>query len=149
MDELLKMQKVEANKEFCKFVRKNYESWVRTEEHPLMSHELLKTKVFPLLDKGEKVFFIVIDNFRLDQWRMIKPILNEYFTVDEEGLYCSILPTATQYARNSIFSGLLPIDIAKMFPDLWVDEEEDEGKNLNESPLIQTAIDRYIKKDKF
>ena len=149
MDELLRMQKIEANSAFAKFVKKNYEGWVTTDSHPLMSHEIFKTKVFPLLDNGEKVFFIVIDNFRLDQWRMVKPILSEYFTINDDDLYCSILPTATQYARNAIFSGLMPIHIAKMFPDLWVDEDEDEGKNLNESPLIQTILDRYRKRYRF
>ncbi|MEG0011992.1 MAG: response regulator, partial [Muribaculaceae bacterium] len=128
MDELLKMQKIEANSAFAKFIKKNYESWIKTDKHPLMSHEIMKTKVFPLLDNGEKVFFIVIDNFRLDQWRLIKPLLNDYFTIDDDDLFCSILPTATQYSRNAIFSGLMPIDIAKMFPDLWVDEDEEEGK---------------------
>ena len=149
MDELLKMQKIEANSTFSKFVKKNYEEWVTTDSHPLMSHEIFKTKVFPLLDAGEKVFFIVIDNFRFDQWRAVKPLFSEYFTIDDDDLYCSILPTATQYARNAIFSGLMPIDIARRFPDLWVDEDEEEGKNLNESPLIQTILDRYRKPYKF
>lgn len=149
MDDLLKMQKIEANSEFCKFIKKNYEQWITSESHPLFSNELMKSKVFPILDNGEKVFFIVIDNFRLDQWGVIKPILSEFLTVEEDELYCSILPTATQYSRNAIFSGLLPIDIEKMFPDLWIDEDEDEGKNVNESPLIQTMLDRYRKKYKF
>ncbi|MCM1517605.1 MAG: PglZ domain-containing protein [Pseudoflavonifractor sp.] len=148
MDELLNMQKIEANAAFAKWVKRNYEKWVTGGDHPLMSHELFKTKVFPLLDKGEKVFFILIDNFRLDQWRVVKPILSEYFTFDED-LYCSILPTATQYARNAIFSGLMPLQIARMFPDLWVDEESEEGKNLNESPLISTQFDRYRRRCKF
>lgn len=148
MDELLEMQKTEANFAFAKFVKKNYEKWITSESHPLMSHEIFKTKVFPLLDKGEKVFFILIDNFRLDQWRVVKPLLSEYFTFEEE-LYCSILPTATQYARNAIFSGLMPLKIAKMFPDLWVDEDEAEGKNLNESPLIATQFDRYRRPCRF
>ncbi len=148
MDELLTMQKSEANSAFAKFVKKNYEKWITGSEHPLMSHELFKTKVFPLIDKGEKVFFILIDNFRLDQWRVIKPLLNEYFT-DEEELYFSILPTATQYARNAIFSGLMPNQISRMFPDLWVDEDEEEGKNLNEAPLIQTQLDRFRKRYSF
>ena len=100
------------------------------------------------MDQGEKIFLILIDNFRLDQWRMIKPLLNEYYTFNEE-LYFSILPTATQYARNAIFSGLMPDKISKMFPELWVDEDEEEGKNLNEAPLIQTQIDRFRKKYSF
>lgn len=148
MDELLNMQKIEANAAFAKWVKRNYETWVTGGEHPLMSHELFKTKVFPLLDNGDKIFFILIDNFRLDQWRVVKPILSEYFTFDED-LYCSILPTATQYARNAIFSGLMPLQIARMFPDLWVDEESEEGKNLNESPLIATQFDRYRRRCKF
>lgn len=149
MDEMLRMQKNEANSEFAKFVRRNYESWLKSENHPLMSYEIMKRKIFPLLDNGEKVFFVVIDNFRLDQWRVVKPILSDYFTIDDDDLYCSILPTATQYSRNAIFSGLMPIDIQKMFPDLWVDEDEDEGKNLNEAPLIQTILERYRKKYRF
>lgn len=145
---MLEMQKREANAAFAKFVKKNYEKWVTTDAHPLMSNEIFKTKLFPLLDEGEKIFFVLIDNFRLDQWRTIKPLLNDYFYAEED-VYYSILPTATQYARNAIFSGLMPDKIAKMFPDLWVDEDEDEGKNLNESPLIQTQIDRFRKKYSF
>ena len=145
---MLEMQKREANAAFVKFVKKNYENWVTTDSHPLMSHEIFKTKLFPALDNGEKIFFVLIDNFRLDQWKTIKPLLNEYFYAEEETYY-SILPTATQYSRNAIFSGLMPDKIAKMFPELWVDEDEEEGKNLNESPLIQTQIDRYRKKYSF
>ena len=148
MDELLAMQKTEANNSFCKFIKRNYEDWMGAENRPVMSNDVFKTKVFPLLDKGEKVFFILIDNFRLDQWRIIKPLLSEYFNFEED-LYCSILPTATQYARNAIFSGLMPSKIEKMFPELWVDEDSEEGKNLNESPLIQTQLERYRKKYKF
>ena len=144
LDELLLLQKIEANSAFSKFVKKNYETWVTTDRHPLMSHEVMKNKVFPLLDAGRKVFVLVLDNFRLDQWYKVKPLLTDYFNATEE-IYYSILPTATQYARNAIFSGLMPDQISKMFPELWVDEEEEEGKNLNESPLIQTQIDRYRK----
>jgi DNA-binding response OmpR family regulator len=149
MDEMLRMQKTEANAAFAKFIKRNYEHWIKTDDHPLMSHEVFKSKIFPLLDKGEKVFFVVIDNFRLDQWRTISPLLNDYFNIESDELYTSILPTATQYARNAIFSGLMPIHIEKMFPDLWVDEDEDEGKNLNEAPLIQTILDRYRKHYRF
>ena len=148
MDEMLRMQKAEADTAFYKFVKRNYEDWVTTEDHPVMSPQVFKSSVFPLLDKGEKVFFIVIDNFRLDLWLSVKPLLAEYFTFDEQ-LYTSILPTATQYARNAIFSGLMPIHIARMFPHLWVDEDEDEGKNLNESELVATQFERYRRRCKF
>ena len=149
MDEMLKMQKVEANNAFAKFVKRNYEDWITKPEHPLRSNELFKTKVLPLIDKGEKVCFVVIDNFRLDQWRTVRPLLAEYFNIESDELYTTILPTATQYARNAIFSGLMPVDIERMFPDLWVDEESEEGKNLNEAPLIQTLLDRYRRKIHF
>lgn len=148
LTEMLKMQKTEANAAFVKFIKKNYESWITGTDRPLISPDLFKARIFPMLDNGEKVFIVLIDNFRLDQWRTIKPILNEYFTFEED-IYYSILPTATQYARNAIFSGLMPDKIAKMFPELWVDEDEEEGKNLNEAPLIQTQLDRYRKKYPF
>ncbi len=150
MSEMLAMQKAEANGEFYKFVKRNYVDWISAEsnQRPLMSPDIFKSKIFPLLDAGEKVFLIVIDNFRLDQWQVVKPLLTDMFTCEED-MYCSILPTATQYARNSIFSGLLPMQIAKMFPDLWVDEDEDEGKNLNELPLIETQFNRYRRKARF
>lgn len=149
MQELLEMQKTEAGRLFARYVSRSYEGWFSGEsDRPMMSPDLFKTKVFPLLDKGEKVFFILIDNFRLDQWESVKPLLSEFYTFDED-MYLSILPTATQYARNAIFSGLMPRDIAAMFPDLWVDEESEEGKNLNEEPMIQTLLDRYRKRYSF
>lgn len=147
--EMLTMQRHDANNAFGKFIKNNYLEWIKNpDSRPIMSHDLFKKKVFPLLDQGEKVFMIVIDNFRLDQWRAVKDLFNEYFTYEEE-LYFSILPTATQYARNAIFSGLLPAKIEEMFPDLWVDEESEEGKNLNESPLIQTLMSRYRRSESF
>lgn len=149
MTEMLQMQKAEANQEFAKFVRKNYLDWVSdSENRPLMSPDIFKKKVFPLLAEGEKVFLVVFDNFRYDQWRVISQELADEFIFDEQ-LYLSILPTATQYARNAIFSGLMPNQIATMFPELWVDEDEEEGKNLNEEPLIQTQFDRYRKRNTF
>ena len=149
MSDMLRMQKKEANLEFARFVRRNYEDWMaHPDERPLMSPDVFKTHIFPSLDKGEKVFLIVLDNFRFDQWRVIADELTDYFTFDEE-LYMSILPTATQYARNAIFSGLMPNKIAEMFPELWVDEDEEEGKNLNEKPLIQTQLDRYRRRNTF
>ena len=149
MAEMLKMQKSEANTAFTKFIKKNYTDWMQNpDERPMMSPDLFKRKIFPLLDAGEKVFFIVIDNFRYDQWRLISNEFADSFIIEED-LYYGILPTATQYARNAIFSGLMPNKIAEMFPELWVDEDEEEGKNLNEAPLVQTQIDRYRRKDTF
>lgn len=150
MGEMLEMQKREADSEFYKWIRRRYESWLDPDcpGKPLMSPRIFPEKVFPLLDAGEKVFFILIDNFRLDQWRTIKPLLADSFNFDE-ALYTTILPTATQYARNAIFSGLMPRQIEKLFPDLWVDEDSEEGKNINESPLIATQFERYRRNCRF
>ena len=152
MTEMLHMQKEEANLGFAKFIKKHYLDWVRPDatasDRPLLSPDIFKRRIFPALDKKEKIFLIVIDNFRYDQWRLLAQEIGDMFDMEEE-LYMSILPTATQYARNAIFSGLMPTQIAKMFPELWVDEDEEEGKNLNEGPLIQTQIDRYRRHDKF
>ena len=146
MSDMLRMQKEEANISFAKFVKKNYLNWLENREM-MMSPDIFKKKIFPTLSEGKKVFMIVLDNFRYDQWKAIETELSDFEI--EEQLYCSILPTATQYARNAIFSGLMPDQIARMFPDLWVDEDEEEGKNLNEAPLIQTQIERYRRHDTF
>lgn len=148
MGELLLMQKRDANSNFCKFVKREYEGWIQTDHHPLMSHEIFKRRVFPLLDNGEKVCFILIDNFRLDQWKVLQPLISEWFTADEE-LYTTILPTSTQYARNAIFAGLMPLQIATMYPQYWVDEDEDEGLNIHESQLIKTQLDRFRRKEQY
>ncbi len=149
MDEMLKMQKEEANTVFGKFVKRNYLSWLKSPEtRPLMSNDLFRKRIFPLLDAGKKVFLMVFDNFRYDQWRMLSRDLAADFTFDEE-LYYSILPTATQYARNAIFSGLMPLQIEEIFPGLWVDENEDEGKNLKEKELIATQLHRFRRKNTY
>ena len=148
MTEMLDMQKKEANIGFAKYIKKNSMDWMQGSEHPMMSNELFKSRVFPVLSEGEKVFMVVLDNFRYDQWKMLERELSDMFEIDED-VYCSILPTATQYARNAIFSGLMPVQIAQMFPDLWVDEDEEEGKNLNEEPLIKTQLERFRRKNTF
>jgi CheY-like chemotaxis protein len=149
MKEMIQMQKSDANQEFAKFIMKNYIDWLNDPDHrPIMSPDIFKKVIFPLLNAGEQVYLVVFDNFRYDQWRVISQQLADDFTFDEN-LYVSILPTATQYARNSIFAGLMPNQIATMFPELWVDEDEEEGKNLNEAPLIQTQLDRYRRSETF
>ena len=147
MSDLLRMQKEEADSMFVKFVKRNYEKWFEEGcDRPMMSHEVFKKKLFPSLDNGEKIFFIVFDNFRFDQWRVVRELLQDEFVVDGEELYCSILPTATQYARNAIFSGLMPLQIKKMYPQYWVPEDSEEGKNNHEAELIGTQIERFRKK---
>lgn len=138
MAEVLDMQKTEANANFVKFIMENYESWLNEAniEKPLLSHQLMKKKVFPLLKEDNPLFFIVIDNLRYDQWKVLEPIILEYFNIEEEGQYYSILPTTTAYARNAIFSGMLPLDMAKFHPDLWVGEDDEEGKNKHEEEFL-------------
>ena len=149
MREMLGMQKTEANLAFAKFIKKNYENWIANpDERPLISPDLFKKVVFPKLSAGRKVFLLVLDNLRFDQWRALSGELAEQFDI-EENLYFSILPTATQYARNAIFAGLMPEKIRQMYPDLWVDEDEDEGKNLQEEALIRHQLERYRRKEHF
>lgn len=149
MTDMLQMQKEEANLTFAKFVRKNYEEWITNPDaRPLMSPDIFKRCVFPRLSAGRKVLLLVLDNCRFDQWRMLSAELSEDFDI-EESLYYSILPTATQYARNAIFAGLMPLQIKEMYPNLWVDEEEDEGKNLNEEELIRQQLARYRRRETF
>lgn len=149
MSEMLAMQKEEANQAFAKFVRRHYADWMQQpDERPMMSMDVFKKVVFPLLNEGQRVFLLVLDNFRYDQWRVFSHELAEDFSVTED-LYYSILPTVTQYARNALFAGLTPAMIRQMYPHLWVDEEEDEGKNLNEERLIAEQLKRYRRKERF
>lgn len=143
MAEVLDMQKVEANANFCRFIKRNYESWLNDPNvsKPLLSHQLLKKKVFPEV-KDKPVFLIVVDNLRFDQWKVIEPVLAEYFNVDAEETYYSILPTTTAYARNAIFSGLMPSEMARTNPELWVGEDEDEGKNNFEEEFLAKQLRR-------
>jgi CheY-like chemotaxis protein len=145
MDEVLQMQKSEANHAFTKFIKKNYLNWISGEDTPLMSHMLMKEKILPLLDKGQKVVYIVIDNFRYDQWDVLKRDIASDYITEEESIYCSILPTATQYARNALFSGLMPLQIKKMFPQYWLDENDEGSKNQFEEQLMGTFFERFRK----
>jgi hypothetical protein len=142
MDEVLKMQKGEANQLFARTVNGEYEHWLVDDEGPLMSHRVFKHNVLPRLDKGEKVIWVVIDNFRLDQWETIRHDIRSLFDVVSDSTYCSILPTATQFARNALFSGLLPTQIKEFYPDYWVDDDEEGGRNNFEEELIGTFFKR-------
>jgi len=145
MNEIFNMQKKEANAQFCKYIDKNYRDWLDpNEDAPTMSHNLLENKVFDTLGK-EKVFLIVIDNLRYDQWRVLKPLFAEYFNVEKEETYYSILPTATQYARNALFAGLMPLDIKQKYPNLWLDENDEGGKNMNEAEFLKLNLKRHNK----
>ncbi len=144
MAEILSMQKVEANNEFAKFISENYISWLNDESAyaPVMSHTLMDKYVFPQLKSELPVFFIVIDNFRYDQWKTMEPLIGQYFKIEQEEMYYSILPTATGYARNAIFSGLMPSEMKKKHPYLWVDDIEDEGMNMKEAEFLEEQLKR-------
>jgi CheY-like chemotaxis protein len=143
MKEILTMQKNEANVIFSKFIEKNYINWMQGDDNgPVFSPSVLKQNLFPALKEGKKVMVILIDNLRYDQWKVIQPIFNQYFKTREEKMFFSILPTATQYARNSIFAGLMPIEIKKRFPDKWFDDTEEEGKNLYEEDFLRDNLQR-------
>ncbi|MDH7445734.1 T9SS response regulator signal transducer PorX [Aquimarina sp. 2201CG14-23] len=143
MFEILESQKVEANSQFCKYIDKNYPDWFNGDEDaPIMSHTLFKEKVVPEISKEQPTLFIVIDNLRYDQWKAFEPIVNNYYKKEEELSYCSILPTATQYARNAIFSGLMPADMKKRHPDLWLDDTDEGGKNMNENEFLTAQLQR-------
>ncbi|HWY10977.1 MAG TPA: PglZ domain-containing protein [Bacteroidia bacterium] len=151
MLEVLKMQKADANTQFFKFVEKNYFNWLNGKDPnaPTMSHTLLKNKFIPELEKNESVFLIVIDNLRYDQWKIIQPILQDYYKVEKEELYCSILPTATQYARNALFSGLMPSEMEKRHPEWWLNDEQEGGKNMHEEDFMHAQLKRLGKDIKF
>jgi len=149
MREVFQSQKQEANTEFFKFVSRHYASWVNPKavKAPVMSHNLFKAKVLPHIEKGVPTFFIVIDNLRYDQWKAIQPLFSENFRIAEEDTFYSILPTATQYCRNAIFAGLLPIDIEKQFPHEWKNDEEEGGKNLQEDEFFRAQLKRLKRTD--
>ena len=147
MKEILNMQKEDANREFFKYVSKKYIDWIKKAEGPRTSQNLLKEKVFPLFANNKPTIMILMDNLRFDQWKIIEPIITELYKVDEEDFFFSILPTATQYSRNAIFSGLLPIDIQKRFPEWWLNDNEEGGKNLKEGELMADQIKRLVKKE--
>lgn len=147
MREVLQAQKSEANTEFFKFISRNYAKWLnpKSSEAPVMSHNLFQFKVLPHVEKGIPTFFVLLDNLRFDQWKAIQPIFAESFRILEEDTFYSILPTATQYARNAIFSGLLPMEIEKQFPQLWKNDEEEGGKNMHEDEFFKAQLKRLKK----
>ena len=148
--EILEYQKNEANNEYAKFLRRNYLDWInsRDEDSPNMSHTIMKDLVFPVMDEGNKTTLILIDNFRYDQWRSVNSLLQGLFDIVQEDLYCSILPTATQYARNAIFAGLMPLAIDKIMPDQWLNDNEEGGKNQYEEFFLERLLQRSGKQQK-
>lgn len=144
MGEVLRMQKNDANVQFSNFIEDNYLDWLTpgATDRPVLSHTLFRNKVAPEVQKADTTFFLVIDNLRYDQWKMIQPIITELYKIEEEDLYYSILPTATHYARNALFAGLMPSEIEKLLPKLWLNEDDEGGKNMHEEELMAEQLKR-------
>lgn len=149
MSEILGMQKSEANAEFSRFVSKNYLHWVddRNQDAPVMSNNLIRRKVFPELTPDVPTFMILLDNLRYDQWKVLEPIVSELFRLEEEDHFISILPSVTQYSRNAIFAGLMPSEIESKYPDWWLNDNDEGGKNLKEPDLLAEQIKRVLRKE--
>jgi hypothetical protein len=142
MVEILESQKQEANAQFFKFIKKNYTDWLHEDDKPILSHTLFKDFIGPNLSPTNGTLLVVIDNLRYDQWRTIEPLISDYYKKTKETSYYSILPTATQYARNAIFSGLMPSEMEKLHPEYWKNDTEEGGKNLYEKEFLAAQIKR-------
>ena len=151
MNDILSMQKSEANNAFAKFVQKNYIAWLskQKEDKPTFSPDIFKKYIIPELSSEIPTILIVIDNLRYDQWKTIAPIIQKYYQIKKEDIYYSILPTATQYSRNAIFSGLMPLEISKIYPNLWLNDDDEGGKNQYEEDLLQMQLSRLGIENKF
>jgi CheY-like chemotaxis protein len=149
MKEIFDMQKKEANQLFCDFIEDNYLDWLNgTEDMPYMLHNMIRTRVLPKIGK-EKLAVLVIDNLRYDQWKILEPLISKSYQKEEEYVIYSILPTATHYARNAFFAGLLPSEIEKKFPQYWRYEEDEGSKNQFEKELLEQQLKRLSKQCKW
>ncbi len=148
MAEILQMQKTEAGAQFSKFIEKNYEKWISNPDlAPVMSHNLFKKFLLPEMNEGVPCVLFLLDNLRYDQWKIIEPAVTSIFRIKEEKTFYSILPTSTQYSRNAIFAGMMPLDIKKHYSSLWIDDHEEGGKNMHEETLLKSQLNRLIRKE--
>ena len=149
--EILAEQKNESNTQFAKYISRNYLDWIngKSTDKPLLSHTVLKEKLFPFLSESTPAFLFVVDNLRFDQWKTIQPFFNDYYRTEYEDITYSILPTATHYSRNALFAGLMPSEIAKKYPKFWVNENDEGGKNQFEQDLLGEYLKRHGKNLKF
>lgn len=149
MLEILESQKHEANSLFFKFIKNNYQSWLNTNEAPILSHTLFKKIILPEIKTSNGVLLIVIDNLRYDQFKLLEPTIAKYYKKENEVSYFSILPTATQYARNALFSGLMPLEMEKQYPEYWKNDTDEGGKNLFEAAFLKEQLNRLKQNIKF
>ena len=150
MIDILESQKKESNTLFSRFIQKNYQDWINSSKHPdipTLSHNAFAQHVSPKLQPNSKTLLLMIDNLRYDQWKAIEPQINKLFQVESEELYCSILPTATQFARNAFFAGMTPLEIKENYPDKWVYDHEEKSKNQHEEFFLRAQLNRLGKSD--
>ena len=150
MDEVLKLQRDEANNSFVRYIKNSYHQWFEegNRDKPMLPIDIFKTKIIPELN-AKKIVLIIIDNLRYDQWKVLQPLIRQYYQLDAESIYSSILPTSTSYARNSLFAGLMPSKIVEQYPDLWMYDDEEGSKNQFERELLQKQFDRHRCQHKF
>jgi CheY-like chemotaxis protein len=144
LQQVLQDQFQQANQAFGRFIGQEYKSWLKRDEakHPTLSPDLLKRKVFPHLENGETVVFFLIDCMRYDQWLLFQKVLNDFYTIETD-FYYSILPTATPYSRNSIYSGLFPLEIQRRYPQLWETGQDESSLNRHEQVLLEKNLGRH------
>lgn len=148
---ILSMQKEEANTVFSKYYVDNYKHWIKpsTDDKPIFSHTVLREHLFPVIDKNDTTFLILIDNLRYDQWKVLQTVIEDYYYVENDGIFYSIIPSVTQYSRNAMFSGMMPSEIQSRYPHLWVEDEDEYSKNHFEKDLLQEQLKRHGKNYKF
>jgi len=142
LSEILEAQKTEANQQFGRFIEQNYWQWFHDIDAPILSHTLFKTKIAQHLSKEQPTLLVVIDNLRYDQWKTIEKTINTHYKTTENSMYYSILPTATQYARNALFSGLMPKEMETLYPEYWKNDTDEGGKNLHEDKFLDEQLKR-------
>lgn len=147
MAEILHTQKTEANATFGKFVERHYPDWISGQPgSPVLSANLMREKVFPRMTDDKTTIFVLLDNLRYDQWKVLAPVINEHYRTVEESWFLSILPTTTQYSRNAIFSGMMPSEIARYYPDWWRNDIDEGGKNQFEGDLLTKLLEKSFRK---
>lgn len=133
----------ECNVEFSKFIEKQYHHWIEQKSRPTLSVDVVERYLIPELDQNSSVFFFVIDCLRFDQWLAMESLLRDYYSISRE-FYFSILPTATPYSRNAIFSGVWPNEIEQRFPEIWERwEDDDNSRNRNEHQFLDALLHRH------
>ena len=142
LQEIFHYQKTEANLSFSRFIEQHYAALLNEDSDHVFSHQAFERLVLPLIANGTPTLLLMIDNLRYDQFKSILPKISEHYSLEHEQTYYSILPTATQYARNAFFSGLLPVEMEKQYPQWWKNDVDEGGKNLFEADFLGAQLQR-------